>query len=258
MIDYVGLDDTKYFTNAVIEIILEENAKLKSDKTQNESKSAIQMYNLRAKLERSSKFELNLFSFGAQSSRNDIRVDINGEGADAIVNGLYVTGEKRKSHNLIVINHNVPNCTSNQLFKGLLYDEARAEFNGTVNVKEEAQQTYAEQLNRNLLLSDKATIDTRPQLNIFADDVKCSHGATIGQLEEDELFYLESRGIAKDEATTLLTYSFCEELIQKVKLESARKLLSRLAVRNLNKGIVSLENLQEGKEVNRESKKWKQ
>lgn len=240
MVDYIGAEAASYFTNATINIVLEENAKLKLDKIQNESTEAIQMYNLNAKLNRDSRFEFNSYTFGASSSRDDLNIDIDGSGAEAIANGLYVVTDKRKSHNKISINHNVANANSDQLFKGLLYDDARAEFNGIVVVKEDAQNTNAEQLNKNLLLSDNAHVDSRPQLDIYADDVKCSHGSTIGQLEEEQLFYLQSRGLNREEATTTLTYSFCGELINNIKLESARDMLTKLALRNLSKGLISL------------------
>ncbi len=242
IVNYIGLEDAKYFTNASIEVILDENSRFKLDKIQNESQNAIQMYNLNASLERDSHFEFNSYTFGAATARDDVRVEVNGKGAHASVNGLYVLTNERRSHNHIVMNHNVEHTTSEQVFKGLLYDKGRGEFNGIVVVKEDAQQVNAEQLNRNLLLSEEAHVDSRPQMDIYADDVKCAHGSTIGQLQEDELFYLQSRGLSKEEATTTLTYSFCEELIHNISLESARDVLTKLALRNLNKGLISMTN----------------
>lgn len=237
LVNYVGLDDAKYFTNAVIEAKLEANSKLKLDKIKNESKNAIQMYSLHAELERDSNFEFNAYSFKSKTSRDEVIVDINAENAHASVNGLYVVGSEKKSHHKVVVNHNAPHCTSQQLYKGLLYDKARAEFNGMINVAKAAQQTDAQQLNKNLLLSDEAHIDSRPQLDILADDVKCSHGSATGQLDEDELFYLQSRGMKAEDANIMLTYSFCDEIIKNIDLESARDYVSELAVRNLNESL---------------------
>lgn len=238
IVNYIGLDDAQYFTNAAIEVFLADNAKLKLNKIQNESRSAIQMYNLYAELNRDSNFEFNAFSFGSSVSKDEIIVDVNQSGAHASINGLYVLQKQRRSHNEVVMNHNVSNTTSGQVFKGLLYDQSRSEFYGVVNIAKDAQQVDAAQLNKNLLLSDQAHADSRPQMNIYADDVKCAHGATVGQIDEEELFYLQSRGMSKNEAITMLTYSFCDELIKNVELESARDVLAKLAVKNLSQGLV--------------------
>lgn len=233
LVSYIGLDDAKYFTNAAIEVNLDQNARLKLNKIQEEATEAIQLYDLNAELARDSNFEFNSFNFGGASSRDDIKVNINGENAHAAVNGLYVQKDDKTSHHRIHINHKIGYSTSEQLYKGILYDRARAEFNGLVTVAKDAQQTNAEQLNQNLLMSQEAHVDTRPQLDIYADDVKCAHGATVGQLSEDEIFYLESRGISKEEAKTMITYSFCDELIQKIDLSSARKYIAKLAIEKL-------------------------
>lgn len=229
IVSYIGMPNSNYFTNAVIECHLEDGAHLKLDKVQNESSDAIRLYDFKAELNRDCNFVFNAFSFGAKSSRDNICVNLNGPGSHADVNGLYVLNDKRKSHHIVTINHNVPNCTSGQLFKGILQDESRAEFNGLIEVARDAQQTDATQLNKNLLLSNKAHVDSRPQLNILADDVKCAHGSTAGQLSEEELFYLQSRGFEKDYAKSVLTYSFCKELIDKISLESARNYAANLA-----------------------------
>ena len=229
LVTYVGLEDSKYFTNAVIECHLDDGAKLKLNNIQNESKDSTRLYNFHASLSKDSNFEFNSFSFGAKSSRDDIEVDIEGSGAHASVNGLYVLNGSRKSHHKVTINHKVPNCTSEQLFKGLLLDESKAEFNGLIEVFKDAQKTNATQLNKNLLLSNKAHIDSRPQLNILADDVKCAHGSTIGKLDKEELFYLVSRGLSKEEAQIILTYSFCQELIDRIQLSSVRNYTANLA-----------------------------
>ncbi len=236
LVTYVGLEDSKYFTNAVIECFLDQGSKLKLDKIQNESQEATRLYSYSAKLERDSEFEFNSFSFGAKSSRDDIEIDILGTNAKAKANGLYVLNKDRKSHHRVVINHKVPHTTSEQLFKGLLQGKSKAEFNGLIDVSKGAEKTDASQLNKNLLLSKDAHIDSRPQLNILTDDVKCSHGSTVGRLNQEELFYLESRGLNEVDAKTVLTYSFCKELIDKIDMASARNYVSNLAFANLRDG----------------------
>lgn len=228
-VNYIGLEGSKYLTNAMIELDLQEGAQVKLSKIQNESKQASCFYNLDASLAANSKFEFTSFSFGASSSRDDVNVDINGEGAHASVNGLYVLNQNRRSHHKVTINHLVSHSSSEQIFKGLLQDRSRAEFNGLIEVSRDAQKTDAKQLNKNLLLSKEAHIDSRPQLNILADDVKCSHGSTIGSINPNELFYLRSRGLNEIDAKAILTYSFAQELIDKIEMASARNYASNLA-----------------------------
>ena len=235
IVTYVGLEDSCYIANARIDCNLAANARLHFDKIQNDSHKAVSLYNLNVKLERDADFQFNAFHFGAQSGRDEINVDLNGKNANADLSGLYVVSGKRKSHQVIKVNHNQSHCTSSQLFKGLIDDEARAEFNGMIDVKRDAQLTNATQLNNNLLLSDKAHVDSRPQLNILADDVKCAHGSTIGQLNEEELFYLQSRGLSKEDAFTTLTYSFCEQVLQKIKLASCKNYATNLAFQKISK-----------------------
>ncbi len=233
IVNYIGLEDSQYLTNAVIELDLAQGAQIKLDKIQNESKQASCLYTLDAKLNRDSKFEFNSFSFGAKSSRDDINVDINAEGAHASINGLYVLNQERKSHHKVQVNHKIGHSSSEQLFKGLLQGKSRAEFNGLIEVCKDAQKTNASQLNKNLLLSKEAHIDSRPQLNILADDVKCSHGSTVGSLSADELFYLQSRGLDELSAKAILTYSFARELISTITVESAQNYATNLAFSSL-------------------------
>ena len=233
IITYVGFEESNYISNAVIDCYLAQNAKLTFEKIQNDSNNAVTLYNLNAKLEKDANFEFTSFHFGAASSRDEINVDLNGANANADLSGLYVVNETRKTHQKITVNHNVEHCTSSQLFKGIISDQARAEFNGMIDVKRDAQKTDATQLNNNLLLSEKAHVDSRPQLNILADDVKCAHGSTVGQLDEEELFYLESRGFNRSDALTTLTYSFCEEILKKIKLQSCKNYATNLAFNNI-------------------------
>jgi Fe-S cluster assembly protein SufD len=156
------------------------------------------------------------------------------EGAECWVDGLYVVGNDQHSDTHSVIDHKQPRCTSHQLYKGILDGNARAVFNGKVFVREGAQKTDALQTNKNLLLSPNARIDTKPQLEIYADDVKCAHGAAVGQLDQDELFYLQARGINPELGKNLLTYGFAEEVIEKIGIESIRGELDKAVLQRLH------------------------
>src|SRR5205085_9176255 len=212
-----------YFTYTVVEVFVGENARVTHYKVQRESEAAFHIATTRAELERSAFYDLTTITLGAQLSRHGIGVHLAHEGAECVVDGLYLvsTGQHADTHSLI--EHITPHCTSHQLYKGILDGKSRAVFNGKVFVRHGVQQTNAQQTNKNLLLSNEAQVDTKPQLEIFADDVKCAHGAAIGQLEEDELFYLESRGIRPELARNLLTYGFAEEVIEKITIDSIRR-----------------------------------
>jgi Fe-S cluster assembly protein SufD len=156
------------------------------------------------------------------------------EGAECWVDGLYLVTGTQHTDTHSVIDHRKPHCTSHQLYKGILDGKSRAVFNGKVFVRHDAQKTDAMQTNKNLLLSNDARVDTKPQLEILADDVKCAHGAAVGQIDEDEMFYLETRGIHADLARNLLTYGFAEEVIAKIKVDSIRKQLDETVLNRLN------------------------
>ncbi len=175
---------------------------------------------------------------GAKLSRHDVLLKFNAEGGEAFVDGLYFLGEDQHHDTHSIISHDVPNCTSHQTYKGILNDKSRGVFNGKVFVAVGASGTDGYQSNKNLLLSNDARVDTKPQLEIFNDDVKCSHGATVGQLEEEELFYLLSRGLNETLARNLLTYGFAEEIVNKIEINSIKKQLDEAILNRLN---VSLE-----------------
>jgi Fe-S cluster assembly protein SufD len=214
---HVSFSDTiSYFANALTDIFLDENASLHYCKAQKESEKAFHIGNTRVWQERNS--NLNGFSFmsGAALTRNNLNIVLNGEGTNANLNGLYSIYGSMHTDNHTSVDHRFPNGTSNQLYKGILNESSRAVFNGKIFVKPIAQKTNSYQLNKNLLLGDGCRVDTKPQLEIFADDVKCTHGATIGQLNEDELFYLRSRCISKREATRMLSQGFVDDLINTI------------------------------------------
>lgn len=231
---YAGLRDGLYWTNAVVDVALAESARLELYKVQNESAEAFHIATTRAELNRSSSFNATTITLGAQLSRHDIHLAFDDEGAECWVDGLYIVGTGQHADTHSVIDHRRPHCTSRQLYKGILDGKSRAVFNGKVFVRAGAQQTDARQTNKNLLLSNEARVDTKPQLEIFADDVKCAHGATVGQLEEEQLFYLASRGMHTDIARNLLTYGFAEEVIDKIRIESIKAQLDEAVLNRLH------------------------
>jgi len=231
---YVSNDDDAYFTNAVVEIVLEEGARLEHYKVQREGAKAFHVATTVADLGAKSSYDVTTITFGAQLSRHDINVTLDHEGAECWVDGLYLVATAQHTDTHSVIDHRKPHCTSHQLYKGILDGKSRAVFNGKIFVRHDAQKTDAMQTNKNLLLSNEARVDTKPQLEILADDVKCAHGAAVGQIDEDEMFYLETRGIHPDLARNLLTYGFAEEVIGKIKIESIRAQLDEAVLNRLN------------------------
>lgn len=231
---YASISDAAYFTNAVVEIVLKDGARLEHYKIQRESADAFHIATTSADLGLNSSYDATTINFGAQLSRHDIHVKMPNEGAECWVDGLYVVGGAQHTDTHSVIDHQQPHCTSRQLYKGILDGKSRAVFNGKIFVRHGAQKTDAMQTNKNLLLSNEARVDTKPQLEILADDVKCAHGAAVGQIGEDELFYLETRGIHPDLAKNLLTYGFAEEVIGKIKVDSIRAQLDEAVLNRIN------------------------
>ena len=231
---YASTDDAAYFTNAVVEIVLREGARLEHYKVQRESQTAFHIATTQADLGPNSSYDATAITLGAKLSRHDYGVTMDHEGAECWVDGLYLVGNEQHTDTHSVIDHRKPHCTSHQLYKGILDGKSRAVFNGKVFVRHDAQKTDAMQTNKNLLLSNEARVDTKPQLEILADDVKCAHGAAVGQISEDELFYLATRGIHPDLARNLLTYGFAEEVIGKIKLDSIRGQLDEVVLNHLN------------------------
>jgi Fe-S cluster assembly protein SufD len=232
--NYVSTTDAAYFTNAVVEIVLAEGARLEHYKVQRESAAAFHVATTAADLGANSSYDATTITFGGQLSRHDINVTMDHEGAECWVDGLYLVTASQHTDTHSVIDHRKPHCTSHQLYKGILDGKSRAVFNGKIFVRHDAQKTDAMQTNKNLLLSNEARVDTKPQLEILADDVKCAHGAAVGQIDEDELFYLKTRGIHHDLARNLLTYGFAEEVIGKIKIDSIRAQLDEAVLNRLN------------------------
>jgi len=226
--------ESLYLTNAVVEIVLKDGARLEHFKVQRESVEAFHVASTVADLGPNTTYDVTTITFGAQLSRHDVRVTMDHEGAECHVDGLYLVTGSQHTDTHSVIDHRKPHCISHQLYKGILDGKSRAVFNGKVFVRHDAQKTDAMQTNKNLLLSNEARVDTKPQLEILADDVKCAHGAAVGQIDPEELFYLETRGIHPDLARNLLTYGFAEEVIGKIKIDSIREQLDEAVLHRLN------------------------
>lgn len=216
------------WTNVASSFLLGENADVVHTKVQREADSVWHFSQVQVELAASSNFHSNYFSFGGGTSRHEIEALLVGENAHCDLNGLYLPEGQQLMVNRICMEHAFPNCTSNQFYKGILGDKSKGVFNGKIYVRQQAQRTDAYQTNQALLLSDDAEIYSKPQLEIFADDVKCSHGATSGYLDDTAMFYLRSRGIAKAEAERILTYAFASDVVQKVEIEPLHDLLESL------------------------------
>jgi Fe-S cluster assembly protein SufD len=223
---YTSLFDGCYFTNALTEIVLMEEARVDHYKLQEESIKAFHVATLQIHQGRNSRFASHSFSFGGQLVRNDINVLLDAEGAGCTLNGLFMASGRQHVDYHTRIDHAKANGTSEEVYKGILDGRARGVFNGRVKVHPDAQKTDAHQSNKNLLLSRDAEIDTKPELEIYADDVKCSHGATVGQLDEHTLYYLRSRGIGEAQARSLLTYGFAKDILDRVDLAPLRQKLT--------------------------------
>jgi Fe-S cluster assembly protein SufD len=232
---YASLDKGVYFTNSFTEIHAGAGSTIDHYKLQRESENAFHVATLQVLQEQDSSYSSHSLSLGGSIVRNNLNVTLNGTGADCTLNGLYVTKGRQHVDNHTSIDHTGPNCSSRELYKGILDDTSSAVFNGRILVRKGAQKTNSRQNNRNLLLSKGAVINTMPQLEILANDVKCNHGATIGQLNEDELFYLRSRGIDQPAARTLLTYAFASEVLSAVKLKPIQCLIDLVLLSQLSR-----------------------
>ena len=219
---YAGPSRAPYFTNAVAEVVLGANAVLDHYKLQHEGADACHIGATHIRAERSAVYASHSLSLGGALVRNDLVAVLDGEGVECTLNGLYVADAQRLVDNHTTIDHVKPHCGSREIYKGILAERARGVFNGKIIVRPDAQKTDAKQTNRALLLSEDAQINTKPQLEIFANDVKCTHGAAVGQLDDEALFYLRSRGLGDEEARRLLIYAFAADVLNRFPLEPIR------------------------------------
>ncbi len=225
---YVSLASAPTFTNAVTEFALGDNAVVEHCKFQDESPEAFHIAALHSHLGRAVSFSSHSIATGAKLARNNLRTTLDGEGIECVLNGVYITNNDQISDHYMVVDHAKPHCASHEYFNGILAGKSKGVFHGRILVRPDAQKTDAKQTNKNLLLSDDATADTKPQLEIYADDVKCTHGATIGQLNDESIYYLRSRGIGLENARRMLIHAFAGEIIDRVKHDALREELDVL------------------------------
>ena len=228
-----SLTGNPVLTNCVTEIFAAKNAIVDYYKVQNDTEDATLIDNTYIAQKDKSVVNVHTFSFGGKLTRNNLNFFQSGEYIESTLKGVTILGEKQHVDHHTLVHHQEPNCESHQDYKGIFGERSTGVFNGKIIVDKIAQKTNAFQQNNNVLISDKATINTKPQLEIFADDVKCSHGCTIGQLDEDALFYLQSRGIPKREATGLLMYAFANNVLESVRLPELKKRINKLIATKL-------------------------
>ena len=231
---YFGNEDQIYFTNTVTEIVAQENAVVDHIKLQEESKKAFHIARMEVDQERSSNFSSHLISTGADLTRNDFNARFNDVGGECTLNGLYMIDGSQLFDAHTLMDHAKPHCNSHEHYKGILDDKSRGVFNGKIIVRQDAQKTIAFQENNSILLSDEALVNTKPQLEIFADDVKCSHGATIGQMDDEAKFYLKSRGIGEEASKGILLHAFASDVITSIKIESIRDYIEKIITQKFN------------------------
>jgi Fe-S cluster assembly protein SufD len=225
---YAGTGVGVYWTNAVTEVVVGENANLDAYRIQRENVDAYHTATTHSVQGRHSNYSFITFTFGAALSRHDIRAVLDGEGADATLDGLSMLRDRQHTDYHTTLEHAQPQCTSWEYFNGVFDDRAHGVFNGRIIVRQGAQKTDSKQTNNNLLLSGNARADSQPQLEIYADDVRCTHGATLGPIDDEHMFYLQSRGLTKDAARDMLTYGFGSEILNAVKSEQVRQDLDRI------------------------------
>ncbi|WP_456438643.1 Fe-S cluster assembly protein SufD [Psychroserpens sp.] len=228
-----SLTDNPVLTNSVTEIFANKRAIVDYYKIQNDKQSASLIDNTFVKQKRESHTSVHTFSFGGKMTRNNLNFYQEGERIDSTLNGVTIIGDKQHVDHNTLVHHIEPNCESHQDYKGVFADKSTGVFNGKVYVNKEAQKTNAFQSNNNILLSDQASINTKPQLEIFADDVKCSHGCTIGQLDESAMFYMRSRGIPEKEAKALLMFAFSNNVLNSVKIPELKQRLTKIIANKL-------------------------
>ena len=230
---YAGVRDAPYFTNAVTELDVGENSVVDHCKILRESLEAYHVASLQIRLARSAVVTSHSITLGGALVRNDVGAVLAGDGAECTLNGLYVAGGRQLVDNHTTIDHVSPHCDSHELYKGILDGEGKAVFNGKIIVRLDAQKTDAKQSNKTLLLSERAQVNTKPELEIFADDVKCTHGATVGQLDEDAMFYLRARGLSREQARRMLIHAFATDVLQRITREPIKPRLDTALLERL-------------------------
>jgi Fe-S cluster assembly protein SufD len=230
---YAGFGEGVYFTNPVSEIVVGENSVVDYYKVQRELSGCYHIASIQSEQQRGSTLNSHSVSFGGALVRNDIHAVLDGEGAECVLDGLYVGGGTRHIDNHTTLDHAQPHCASREYYHGILGGRASGVFSGRIIVRKDAQKTDAIQSNKNLLLSEEASINSKPQLEIYADDVRCTHGATVGQLDADALFYLRSRGIPGEDARSMLITAFASGVLDRVRMSPLRERLEGMLKQEL-------------------------
>jgi len=225
---YAGLSDGVYWSNAVTEVAVGEGARVEVYRVQQEGPRGLQIATTHSRQERDSYLGLHVLTLGAALARHDINAVLDGPGAELILNGLYLLSGGQHADHHTVIDHAQPHCASHEFFNGVLAERAHGVFNGRIIVRPGAQRTDSKQTNNNLLLSTEARADSQPQLEIYADDVKCTHGSTVGPIDQTQLYYLRSRGLSPEAARSILTYGFGAEILDRMQHPDVRERLDRL------------------------------
>ncbi len=237
-----SLSAKDFLTNSITEVFLADGARLDLNSLQNEHNGSVKVSGVFINQEQNSYLSNNTYTLHGGIVRNNLKIILNGEGAEANASGLFLTDKTQHVDNYVFINHAKPHCTSNQIFKGVLDDISTGSFNGRILVSRDAQKTMAYQKSSNLLLTKDAKMSARPQLEIYADDVKCSHGSTVGQLDQEALFYLRSRGIGKPEARLLLMFAFTHEIVELIKIKPLKERIDEMVNKRLRGELVRCHN----------------
>lgn len=235
IINYEGISSNSYFTNTITEVYAAENAVVELNKIQNEDHKSFHIEKTQIYQESNSKFTHTSISFGGQIARNDINSMLDGENVECNFFGLYLSNEERHVDHHTFVDHAKPNSVSNELYKGILDDKGRGVFSGKILVRKDAQKTNAYQSNKSVLLSSDAHVDTKPQLEIYADDVKCSHGATVGHLDDEAKYYIRSRGIPEELANSMLITAFANDVLENIKIPELREKLNHMIFEKLHR-----------------------
>ena len=233
--EHMGDDNLEYFTNIITDISVDKSAKVTFYKIQDESKSAYHIDKTDIEQKESSVFNHFSISFGASIARNDYNTILNGENIETHLYGLYLGNDDQHIDHHTFINHAQPNCMSNELYKGILDGKSTGVFSGKILVDKIAQKTNAFQSNKSVLLSDEASVDTKPQLEIYADDVKCSHGATVGKLDEQAFFYIRSRGVPEESARSMLIRAFVDDVVSEIKIDKLQEKINHSIFEHLHR-----------------------
>lgn len=233
--EFIGNDGDEYFTNVITDIYVKENSQINFIKLQNESNASFHIDKTDIHQNNSSILNHFSLSFGSKIARNDINTKLDGENIECHLFGLYLGNDEQHIDNHTFINHAKPNCMSNELYKGILDDKAKGVFSGKILVDRIAQKTNAFQSNKSVLLSNEASIDAKPQLEIYADDVKCSHGATVGKLDEQAYFYIRSRGVSAEAARSMLIRAFIDDVVSEIKIEQLKDKVNHIIFEHLHR-----------------------